>query len=250
MAAEARCPREHRRPHRRRHLGRERAGDVPRRRRAVGGPSVEDVASPEGSRPTPTWCTFYDARRAALDLVEPDAAHRALALLERRWRDEDRGDLLLVTQNVDDLHDRAGSSEVLHMHGTLRTAWCLACDAHPEWTGRTNGARARPAEPWRSGPTSCGSARCRATSTGSTERCARWTSSSPWARRARSIRRRRSSARAVPAGAHGRAQPGPERGELVVPGQPDRPGHSAGADLGRGDAGPLTRWRPTVPTCR
>jgi len=105
------------------------------------GHRVEDVASPEGFAADPDLVhDFYDARRAVLDLVEPNAAHRALALLERRWRDEDRGEVLLVTQNVDDLHDRAGSSDVLHMHGTLRTAWCLACDAHPEWTGSTNGA--------------------------------------------------------------------------------------------------------------
>jgi NAD-dependent deacetylase len=105
------------------------------------GHRVEDVATPEGFAADPDLVhDFYDARRAALDLVEPNAAHRALATLQRRWRQEDRGDVLLVTQNVDDLHDRAGSPDVLHMHGTLRTAWCVACDAHPEWTGSTNGA--------------------------------------------------------------------------------------------------------------
>ncbi len=104
------------------------------------GHDVGDVATPEGFAADPDLVhAFYDARRAALDTVEPNAAHRALALLERRWREEDRGDFLLVTQNVDDLHDRAGSSDVLHMHGSLRTAWCLACDGHPDLTGSTNG---------------------------------------------------------------------------------------------------------------
>ena len=56
---------------------------------------------------------FYNARRAQLAEVEPNAAHRALARLEAEWP----GDLLLVTQNVDDLHERAGSKRLIHMHG-------------------------------------------------------------------------------------------------------------------------------------
>ena len=104
------------------------------------GHRVEEVATPEGFAADPDLVhAFYDARRAALDTVEPNAAHHALALLEQRWREDGRGDFLLVTQNVDDLHDRAGSADVLHMHGSLRTAWCLACDGHPELTGSTNG---------------------------------------------------------------------------------------------------------------
>ena len=56
--------------------------------------------------------------------VEPNAAHRALARLDAEWP----GELLLVTQNVDDLHERAGSKRLLHMHGELTSGWCLACD--------------------------------------------------------------------------------------------------------------------------
>ncbi len=104
------------------------------------GHRVEEVATPEGFAADPDLVhAFYDARRAALDRVRPNAAHRALALLEQHWREEDRGEFLLVTQNVDDLHDRAGSAEMIHMHGSLRTAWCLACDGHPELVGSTNG---------------------------------------------------------------------------------------------------------------
>jgi NAD-dependent deacetylase len=68
--------------------------------------------------------TFYDQRRAALANVKPNPAHHALARLDQEWR----GDLLLVTQNVDDLHERAGSKRLLHMHGELKSALCLACD--------------------------------------------------------------------------------------------------------------------------
>ena len=68
---------------------------------------------------------FYDARRAALATVVPNAAHAAIARLAARWP----GDLLVVTQNVDDLHERAGATRVVHMHGALRSALCAACGA-------------------------------------------------------------------------------------------------------------------------
>jgi NAD-dependent deacetylase len=74
---------------------------------------------------------FYDARRAYLNAVEPNAAHLALARLERHWP----GDFLLVTQNVDDLHERAGSTSLIHMHGELKRGWCLACDERFPWAG-------------------------------------------------------------------------------------------------------------------
>jgi NAD-dependent deacetylase len=74
---------------------------------------------------------FYDERRAALARVRPNAAHQALARLEEALGD----DLLLVTQNVDDLHERGGSRRVHHLHGRLRAAWCTACDRRHEWTG-------------------------------------------------------------------------------------------------------------------
>jgi NAD-dependent deacetylase len=67
--------------------------------------------------------------------VAPNAAHRALARLESRWP----GDLLIVTQNVDDLHERAGARRLLHMHGELKSAWCLACDARIRWEGDLSG---------------------------------------------------------------------------------------------------------------
>jgi NAD-dependent deacetylase len=72
---------------------------------------------------------FYDARRAALGTVEPNAAHRALADLERRLGDR----LLVVTQNIDDLHERAGSTRVLHMHGELYSALCRVCQRRSRW---------------------------------------------------------------------------------------------------------------------
>ncbi len=66
---------------------------------------------------------FYNARRLQLDEVEPNAAHRAIARLQRDFK----GEVFLVTQNVDDLHERGGSPQVVHMHGELRSAWCLHC---------------------------------------------------------------------------------------------------------------------------
>jgi NAD-dependent deacetylase len=90
------------------------------------GHRVEDVATPEAFRRDPRLVqTFYDARRAALGRVAPNPAHLALARLDAEWP----GDFLLVTQNVDDLHERGGSRRLLHMHGELRSAWCTACDA-------------------------------------------------------------------------------------------------------------------------
>ena len=94
------------------------------------GHRVEDVATPEAFARDPALVqAFYDARRARLRDVEPNAAHRALARLDREWP----GELLIVTQNVDDLHERAGAKRVLHMHGELNSAWCLACDARMRW---------------------------------------------------------------------------------------------------------------------
>ena len=90
------------------------------------GHRVEDVATPEAFARDPALVqAFYDARRARLASVEPNAAHFALAKLDAEWP----GDLLIVTQNVDDLHERAGAARVLHMHGELKSAWCVACDA-------------------------------------------------------------------------------------------------------------------------
>ncbi|MEO6433658.1 MAG: NAD-dependent deacylase [Sphingomicrobium sp.] len=93
---------------------------------------IEDVASPAGFARDPALVhRFYDARRARAREVEPNAAHVALATLEAAWP----GEFLLVTQNVDDLHERAGSTRLIHMHGELRAGWCLACDARFAWEG-------------------------------------------------------------------------------------------------------------------
>lgn len=89
-----------------------------------------EVATPEGFNANPALVhSFYNWRRANLDAVAPNAAHVALARLE-----QDVGDALtLVTQNVDDLHERGGSSRVIHMHGELKKARCGACGAAQRW---------------------------------------------------------------------------------------------------------------------
>ncbi|MFE6964056.1 NAD-dependent deacylase [Agromyces sp. NPDC057679] len=88
------------------------------------GHRVEDVATPEAFERDPdTVQRFYDARRHAVAFAEPNPAHVALAHLEEALGDE----LLVVTQNIDALHELAGSTRVLHMHGELALARCLAC---------------------------------------------------------------------------------------------------------------------------
>ena len=95
---------------------------------------IEDVATPEAFARNPARVhDFYNARRAQLASVQPNAAHLALARLERKFP----GEVLVVTQNIDDLHERAGSTRLLHMHGELRRARCTACRAAPEWQGDT-----------------------------------------------------------------------------------------------------------------
>lgn len=96
------------------------------------GHRVEDVATPEGYAARPTAVQrFYDERRAFLDRVEPNPAHRALARLEEVLGD----DLLVVTQNIDDLHERGGSTRVVHMHGELLSALCNGCGRRVPWRG-------------------------------------------------------------------------------------------------------------------
>ncbi|WP_338447526.1 NAD-dependent deacylase [Pelagerythrobacter marensis] len=93
---------------------------------------VEDVATPEAfARDPDLVLRFYDMRRAAIQEKAPNPAHAALARLDADWA----GELLIVTQNVDDLHERAGARRVLHMHGTHLNAWCTACDVRSRWTG-------------------------------------------------------------------------------------------------------------------
>jgi NAD-dependent deacetylase len=100
------------------------------------GHRVEDVATPEAFARDPVLVQrFYDARRAALAGVVPNAAHAALARLDAEWP----GKLLIVTQNVDDLHERAGATRLLHMHGELKSGWCRACDGRSAWEGDMGG---------------------------------------------------------------------------------------------------------------
>lgn len=95
---------------------------------------VEDVATPEAfARDPELVLRFYDMRRAAIQAKEPNAAHYALGKLDREWPKDGDRDLLIVTQNVDDLHERGGAKRVLHMHGTHLNAWCTACDVRSPW---------------------------------------------------------------------------------------------------------------------
>lgn len=96
------------------------------------GHRVEEVATPEAFARSPELVhRFYNLRRAALAEVEPNAAHRALARLQR----EHPGKVTLITQNVDDLHERAGSTAVIHMHGQLLKVRCTRCDHVACWSG-------------------------------------------------------------------------------------------------------------------
>jgi len=97
---------------------------------------VEDVATPEAfARDPDLVLRFYDMRREAIQTKFPNKAHDALAWLDSAWAKMDGNDLLIVTQNVDDLHERAGAQRVLHMHGEHLNAWCTACDIRSTWTG-------------------------------------------------------------------------------------------------------------------
>ena len=92
--------------------------------------SIEDVATPGGFRRDPAKVyDFYNRRRRALLQVKPNAAHEALARLERTWPNP----VLVVTQNVDDLHERAGSKSLIHMHGELLKARCQKCGGVMDW---------------------------------------------------------------------------------------------------------------------
>ncbi len=94
---------------------------------------IEDVATPEAFARDPAGVhAFYNARRSKLaeGEVEPNAAHRALARLEAEWP----ADVLVVTQNIDDLHEQAGSRNLLHMHGELLKVRCNSCSDVVPWT--------------------------------------------------------------------------------------------------------------------
>lgn len=91
-----------------------------------------NVATPEGFATNPTLVhQFYNDRRAQMKTVEPNDAHRALARLEHDFT----GSVLTITQNIDDLHERAGSKNLIHMHGELGKALCTRCHNRLEWSG-------------------------------------------------------------------------------------------------------------------
>lgn len=98
---------------------------------------VEDVATPGAfARDPDLVLRFYDMRRAAIQTKAPNAAHAALARLEAEWPKKVKGgSITLVTQNVDDLHHRAGSRQLIHMHGEHLKAWCTACGTRSPWQG-------------------------------------------------------------------------------------------------------------------
>ena len=97
--------------------------------------NIEEVATPEAYAADPAKVhAFYDERRRQARAAEPNAAHRALATLERDLAGAG-GRLTIVTQNVDDLHERAGARRVIHMHGELARARCTGCGWVREWHG-------------------------------------------------------------------------------------------------------------------
>jgi NAD-dependent deacetylase len=86
------------------------------------------VATPEAFGADPkTVLDFYNTRRANLAGAKPNAAHYALARLEHEYRDYGIGHVVTITQNVDDLHEKAGAANVIHMHGILSQNLCNAC---------------------------------------------------------------------------------------------------------------------------
>ncbi len=94
--------------------------------------SLEDVCTPEGYARNPALVhEFYNARRREIQTpdIQPNAAHHALARLEENWG----GPVCVVTQNVDNLHERAGSKNLIHMHGELCRALCTYCERTSEW---------------------------------------------------------------------------------------------------------------------
>ncbi|HEX2528276.1 MAG TPA: Sir2 family NAD+-dependent deacetylase [Geminicoccus sp.] len=98
------------------------------------GRRFEEVATPEAFARDPAQVhRFYNYRRRQLQdaAIAPNSAHLALAELERRWP----GEVLVVTQNVDNLHERAGQQRLIHMHGQLDAVRCLHCAWQGEWQG-------------------------------------------------------------------------------------------------------------------
>jgi len=91
---------------------------------------IEDVATPEAfARDPERVLEFYNTRRKGAAGVKPNAAHEALAQLEK----EHSGEVLTVTQNIDPLHEQAGTSRLIHMHGEIQKTLCAHCGAREPW---------------------------------------------------------------------------------------------------------------------
>jgi len=91
---------------------------------------IEDVATPEAfSRDPERVLEFYNTRRKGAAGVKPNAAHEALAKLEK----EHPGEVLTVTQNIDPLHEMAGTRSLIHMHGEILKKLCAHCGAKEHW---------------------------------------------------------------------------------------------------------------------
>ncbi len=89
-----------------------------------------DVATPEGFAANPDLVhNFYNMRRRELQEATPNSAHKALARLEAVHH----GDVLIVTQNIDHLHEAAGSKNIIHMHGELQKVFCTDCNVRQVW---------------------------------------------------------------------------------------------------------------------
>ncbi|EUK18013.1 NAD-dependent deacylase [Commensalibacter papalotli (ex Servin-Garciduenas et al. 2014)] len=97
--------------------------------------SMEEVCTPEGFKRNPQKLhEFYNKLRNDLPNVQPNAAHIALAELEKAIEQKKiDAELIIITQNIDDLHERAGSKKLYHMHGELYKLWCRGCDAKIKW---------------------------------------------------------------------------------------------------------------------
>ena len=103
--------------------------------------NIAEVATPKGFARNPTRVhDFYNLRRRRHDDAEPNAAHYALARLEQ----EHRGEVLTVTQNIDALHEAAGTKNLIHMHGELGRALCAQCGLSLPWVGDLRPRRAAP----------------------------------------------------------------------------------------------------------
>jgi NAD-dependent deacetylase len=91
---------------------------------------IADVATPEAFARNPEGVLdFYNSRRKGAKGVKPNAAHQALARLEREYP----GEVLTVTQNIDPLHEWAGTQNLIHMHGEILKALCAHCGARTPW---------------------------------------------------------------------------------------------------------------------